>query len=510
MKKTIILSIILIAASFIRLWHLGGVPISPNWDEVALGYNAYSILHTGRDEYGVFLPIILKSFGNYTPAVSAYAMIPSILLFGLSAFSIRLPFALFGITAVFGVYLLVKQLMIFEFDEKKSEVIALLSACLMAISPWHIQFSRVAYEADIAFTFWIFGFYFFLLGLKKHPVLILSALFFGLSMNTYHTPRLLVPIFVIGLTFVFRKKLFLLRKKLALPIIVAFVLLIPIAFSYVQNKSSITGRFSQTNIFSQKTFTEAIYEVPAGYVSHFSPLWLFITGDNDRHHAPSTGILYLWEFPFIIAGILFILRTKTLKKVIFLWMLTVPIPASLTSEVPHAVRTLFFLPSWQALSSIGLLAFYSWGVSRPSLIKRMALGTALLAITFFILQYFHLYFYQMNHESSRFWQFGYSDAVSFVLQNPKYEKVVVSNKLEEPYIFFLFYLKYDPTAYLLRGGTKEGDIKAFDKFEFRTIGIENEIHDGKHLYILSPNDGRRDTIHTIRYFDGSEAFIFSE
>src|SRR5258708_5680314 len=142
---SILLGIIVIA-SVLRLWRLGSVPLSPDWDEAALGYNAYAILHTGRDEYGKFLPLVLQSFNDYKPALYTYIALPFIAIFDLSVFAVRLPSALFGIITVFATFFLVKEL------TKRNDV-ALLSSFFLAISPWHIQFSRVAFETNVGLAF---------------------------------------------------------------------------------------------------------------------------------------------------------------------------------------------------------------------------------------------------------------------------------------------------------------------------------------------------------------------
>ena len=196
----------------------------------------------------------------------------------------------------------------------------------------------------------------------------------------------------------------------------------------------------------------------------------------------------------------------------FLWLLLVPVPASLTTEVPHAVRTLIFLPSFQIITALGI----EWAFLKMKTIstsKQIGISLAMLVIVvFFCFQYFNLYFVQMNHEVSNVWQFGYGDVVSFVEQNrTKYKKVIVSNSLEQPYIFFLFYLRYDPRSYLAAGGTKTANTQAFDIFEFRSIDWQHEVHDHKHLYILAPNEKKPSSIvHIIRYFDSNPAFILAE
>src|SRR4030042_170835 len=69
--KYLIILIILIAA-FLRLWNLGSNPPHLSPDEAALGYNAYSIFKTGKDEYGMLLPVIFKSFGDFKPGFYIY------------------------------------------------------------------------------------------------------------------------------------------------------------------------------------------------------------------------------------------------------------------------------------------------------------------------------------------------------------------------------------------------------------------------------------------------------
>src|SRR3990167_3849031 len=95
---------IIIIAAVLRFWDLGVVPASPDWDEVALGYNAYSIMQTGRDEYGEFLPIVLRSFDDYKPALYTYLSIPTISILGMNVVAVRLPSAIFGVLMVLGVF----------------------------------------------------------------------------------------------------------------------------------------------------------------------------------------------------------------------------------------------------------------------------------------------------------------------------------------------------------------------------------------------------------------------
>src|SRR4030043_2030959 len=121
--------LILVLAFFLRFYKLGEVPISLDWDENSNAYNAYSILKTGRDEYGNFLPLTNRSFDDYKPPLYMYLNVPSVAIFGLTPFAARLPSAIFGFLTVPLVYLLAKKLF-----EKQN--IAILAAFFLAFSLW--------------------------------------------------------------------------------------------------------------------------------------------------------------------------------------------------------------------------------------------------------------------------------------------------------------------------------------------------------------------------------------
>ena len=102
MKRVFIyLVLIVLLSSVFRLYQLGKTPNALEWDEVALGYDAYSILKTGRDQFGKFMPVTFRSLDDYKPPIYEYATVPSVAIFGLTPFAVRLPSALSGIGMVF-------------------------------------------------------------------------------------------------------------------------------------------------------------------------------------------------------------------------------------------------------------------------------------------------------------------------------------------------------------------------------------------------------------------------
>ena len=522
----------LLLALGLRFYQLGINPPSLDWDEVALGYNAYSILKTGRDEYGVRLPITFRSFDDYKPPVYVYLTIPSVAVFGLNDWAVRLPSAVLGALTVLMMYFLVKELL-------GSPFLALVAMFFLAISPWHLQFSRVAFETNIALSFTVFGAWAFLKGLKRGRFLILSVLFFGFALYSYHSARIFVPLLGLSLVLLFRKRLIKLWKYCLLAAILGIIIILPL----VKIMTSIEGRmrFKGVSAFSDPAIlTRSINKIiedqeiglPGGrfihnrrlvyaraalegYLYHFNLNWLFLKSDLHRHHAPGVGLLYFWELPFILAGIYFLLKNKPkFYQVVFLWLLFAPVPAAPTTQLPHAVRTFNMVIPVHILTAYGFLELMSsvkYQVSGK--IKRyLIFSFCFLFLLFNFFYYLHQYYVHMPLEWSYDWQYGRKEAVQ-ITENlkDKYQKVVVSTELEQPHMFWLYYLKYDPVRYLSEGGTVSGGFvktrNKFDQYEFRPIDWEKDQHKENILFVGLPEEfpGSISTIKTIYYLNKKEA-----
>ena len=138
--------------------------------------------------------------------------------------------------------------------------------------------------------------------------------------------------------------------------------------------------------------------------------------------------------------------------------------------------------------------------------------------SFNIIYYFNQYFIQLNYYTSKDWQYGYKEAVEYIKPIEKnYNKIIVSNKepLDQSYMFFLFYLKFDPFEYQKSGGTASGGFaethKGFSNFTFRPIEWGKEEKE-RVLFIGRPNDFPQDakTLKTINYLNGEVAIKIVE
>src|SRR5688572_29320304 len=111
MKKSTILTIIFLSIAVLiavltRGYKLGSAPAGLYLDEAGQGYSAYSILKTGKDEFGKSFPFVFRSFTDFKTPVYVYLITPLIPLFGLTAFTVRFPSFIFSILIIPFLYFL--------------------------------------------------------------------------------------------------------------------------------------------------------------------------------------------------------------------------------------------------------------------------------------------------------------------------------------------------------------------------------------------------------------------
>ena len=107
MKQKILLVLIILLAFVLRFYKLSSYP-ALNADEAAIGYNAYSLIKTGRDEHGNPWPVHFQSFNDYKPGLYFYMVLPFVKVIGLNEWAVRIPGAALGVMTVFVSYLLAK------------------------------------------------------------------------------------------------------------------------------------------------------------------------------------------------------------------------------------------------------------------------------------------------------------------------------------------------------------------------------------------------------------------
>ena len=301
MKKIILLFLIVAMAAILRLYKITDNPPALYWDEVAIGYNAYSINQTGKDEWGISWPTLFRSYDDYKPPVYIYTVALFQKFLGPTDLSVRLPSAIAGILTVLFLFYLVKEL-------TNRYPLAALCSALLATSMWHIQFSRAGFEANLALMFVVLGVWLFLLAMRKNiKLLFLSFVFLALATITYANAKLFVPIFLLVLIIIFFKKIKQNLKSVIVIGLICFVLYLPFIPSIFSKEGNL--RAASESILNQKGTLLTNFQ--QNYLGNFSFDYLFFHGDQDgRHSVKKLGELYLWQLPFFLIGIYQLLRQK--------------------------------------------------------------------------------------------------------------------------------------------------------------------------------------------------------
>ena len=544
--KFLILVAILLIAAGLRLFSLNQYPAGLNADEAAIGYNAYSLLQTGLDEYGESFPLSFKSFGDFKPGLYFYFAMPFVATLGLNEWSVRLPAALLGIATVFLVFLIGRRIF-------QSNAVGLYSAAILASSPWHIHFSRGGWETNAATFFMTLGVFCFLLGLEKTRFLFWSLVSFLASMYTYQSPRLIVPMLVFTIIALYSKKIFVQSRKIILgktriwliggfPVLI--LLTIPNGLPSLDGSGG--ARFAGLSIFSDGgpasrvnqlrgehmnqngTIPEFLHNKVTAYgpsflshyLDHFTGNFLFINGDPlIRNKVPETGQFYIIESLFLVAGLIGLALTRIPdKKLLVAWILIAPIAASITYQTPHALRAL------NMVVPLSLVMGYGVGVilgrcRRFWVLGRVGVVLITAVFLFEMVHYLESYYVHYPKRYPLSWEFGFSQMVPMLqsYQN-NYQKVVITDRYDQPYILVLFYSKYDPRRYQPQAHLTErdkfnfGTIRNLDNIEFRSFTPEEVTKSPGVLFIGTNKDvgENANIIDRVNFPNGEPAFIFAE
>lgn len=499
-KKTWLLLIFFLGA-VIRFYQLGSIPQGFFSDEAAVGYNAFSILKTARDEFGKFLPFFFRSFGEGKLPLYVYQAVPFVWLFGPTELAVRFSGALFGSLTIIVWYLfLLQALKLTKLKQKYHQAVSLISAFSLAIMPWHIHFSRGVFGQES--LFWVtFGSYLLLKGLSlnKKATTFLGFLSFTASLLIYHSPKVILPFWIPALLFLTRKPL----KKLLSHSLIGTILVV-LTWAIVTFHPAGMTRAKGISVFSVHSgvsaklheslveegglnrpiwFARAMHnkleaygrDIAGRYLSHFNPDFLFISGDliRPRYRVPGQAQVFAIFIPFFILGLYLSFKNRIWLPLIFLAL--APLPASLSFETPSTVRALFMTPSLATLISLGLVEAYHWFKQQKLYLFRLALFIFIFGLIYQLISYFNSYFFLAQIHKPYAWQYGYKPLVKKVIDiQDNYDQIVVTGMGGPPHIFFLFYQQYDPAYYQAQVNNFIGDtdpfgfihITGFDKYRF--------------------------------------------
>ncbi len=494
-----LLILIILLGSGLRLIRLNKAPASLDWDEVSFGYNSYSLLKTGSDEFGYKLPIYLRSFDDYKPALYSYLSIPLVYTLGLNEYSVRLLSSLSGITTILLIYLITTEL----FNKK---TISLLAALFIAIEPWSVHFSRAVFEANLALTLYLFAFLLYLKSRKNINYFLPASIFLCLSIHAYLPEEIL---FIPTLFFFFivnRKALTKKTKILSLTVIISTILIFPSVSFHLKNRQSF-GRLGSTSVIKlwqngpqtrrdylleNKIFSFS-KEILSRYASYFSPVNIFVRGSPEpTQKIASHGVLYSFEFFLWIVG-LYIL-TKNVKKY---WPLTFlilisPIPAAITWNWFYPARVLPLFSAYSILSALGLYHIYSYSKSKFPKVHFLVWSAFSVYLIASLVNLATTIFFYMSYTDRGTWQHGMKEIIKEIapIQN-EYEQIIFETRTAQPHIFVLFHSEYPPELYQQEVAELAKNFEPrknfnFGKYVFRDVYLPSKDENARNTLLVGP------------------------
>ncbi len=536
---------IFLLALFLRLYRLEEFPVGFHVDEIKVGWNALSILKTGKDDHGQILAPYYNSFGDFRPTGIFYFTIPSLIIFGTNEFAVRFPSALFGAFTVFPIYLIAQ----FVFKEKGVEIWDLkfgyLASILLAISPWHIEVSRATSEVAISTFFGLFAIYFFLKLIEKQEkkVAIWTTIFTLIGFSLYHSIRLLMPVFLFVTALFYSGSI----KKLAKKKLVLITLLGVTTLSIlIGSAKSSRERLSQVSIFKDIDLTYQIQRIRSEkkkttpfsllfdnkaviygsrfineYASYFSPG--FLIGNSARPYryaTPGVGLLTFAEIILLILGLIQIIKGKG-SFLTLLLLLAAPIPAVFTSEdSPNLHRAFLMLPFLTIIEAYGIQLLSEFRKYKRWVLK-LTFAFLLLSFAFFI----HMYFsHSSNHQpfirnlpqdSASYRDVGAKELALEISKTGKnYDKVIVTGFPDNLYPYFAFFTGLSPKEFnknifqygnitfsSLRCPSDDSFIKHYDEnilvVDFQDCPYESKIRDGLPIKVVNE----------ITRYDGNKVYV---
>lgn len=505
--RLILLTILFLATALRFVW-LDKVPPSLSWDEVSIGYNAWSILKTGKDEYGTPHPLFFRSFEDYKLPGMVYSVALSEKIFGLNEWGVRFPSAFFGTLTVLFFYFLVKEL--FK-NFKSKEKYSLFATFLFAINPWHINFCRQCFEANVSLFFVVAGVFFLLQSLEKRCLLPLAALFLAGSLYFYYSARVVVATILIVYALVFASFM---RKNFAWVVrslILGGIILLPLLPGFFSSGGF--SRISQVNILNDSLLIGRMDSYAQLIDQHHNIWWArlfynrrlalletffgnFLKNLSLEHifnsGTATVGLLYHWELPFFLLGLYFLVTIKEKWKwIVITWLLSGTLSGALTTNQPNSLRTLINAPIFVLLSSLGFI--YLWEKKR--LVNKISTVFLSILITIFFARFLILYFDYLPKTHSLTFGDGYKQlAETLVVEKESYDRVWITGDYWRPYIHLLFHLKYDPQEF-----QKSGSADGFDIFRFGRASWDKEgvplgqaelakLINGRTLFVLSSGE----------------------
>jgi len=515
--SAVVIAVALVAGAGLRVARLDKVPPGLHQDEACNGYDAYSILKTGRDHHGNFLPIALQGFNDYRMPLFAYSLVPLVDALGLKPAVVRLGAAIWGIVDLAAITLVAGLTLGWSG--------AAAAALIGALMPWHLEFSRFGMEAITAsatISLAVASFFMWL-DRRREIWLLLSCTLFALSLYSYAITKATVPLLIGLLAILYWRELKQARvTALLAAAAIAFVLALPQAVSLVRSTSEMQAQYHHLSLFNLAAICPrcdseqaklAIGSIPrllaANFASYFTPSFLFLKGDAGDHstmvHPTGFGELLPEQAPLVVLALIALLsaRRRRVATLILGWLVFAALPATLIRPLganfpepgplptPHVLfdyglgagpvtpllllthpdsrHDLLAMAPWILLSALGFVVLLDLTARAPAL-RVGTVGLLLAGVIFHSGRFVRSYFVDFPTVAAPYFQYGIEEFIRAIDQYQSDLPVVITPRINQPYIYVLFFERYPPAAYqrglaVQRSGLFQ-PVLQFDRYSF--------------------------------------------
>jgi 4-amino-4-deoxy-L-arabinose transferase-like glycosyltransferase len=493
--QLICLGVILCFGLFLRIYALDSVPGGFFCDEASIGYNAFSLWQSGRDEYGKFFPLFFKSFGDYRHPLAVYSAIPFVGLFGLTEFTTRLPSVFYGVLTLCLLYLIGKEI--------RDGWTGLAMAFAGASMPWLIHYNRVGFEFSVYAAFFTAMVWLFVKAGKQQGYIIPAFTIAALTFYTYQPAKLLVPLWIVGMCIIYGKSFFAYWRTTALGFFVFGVLSIPVLLGLLDGTG--TARFALVSVFSAHlSWQDTLLRIVNNYFFQLSP-WLFFSGEDTlitRHFVEGLRPMLWSTIPFLLLGVGYVIFTfkKKSSQLLLYFLFLYPVAGALVEKSPFTSRAIIGAPLFAIFIGLGIVFLIRFG--KRIIPKELFSALIIVLIVFNLLFFVRFYFTTYPMFSADFWgwQSGAKAIVSyFAAHEFHYDELLIGGAdFNAPYIFYKF---YDP------GGCQKCKI-GYPHTSY--VAGKRQLFAVTPLYMQAHSEFVYNALFDIYYPTGQLAFVLAE
>lgn len=464
------LSLILVVALFERVIALDRYPAPMNQDEACNAWSSWCLVKTGLDQDGAPWPIFYyHAFGENRSTLFLYFLVPFQYFGGLNDWTMRLPSAVAGVASI--------ALMYYFASRWLGRWYGLLAAMLLALTGWHVQFSRWGHESAIV-PLLVLGPLAALTAARFIRPLrsvttpaqprwgwaLVAGAVFGVACYGYPALRLYLPITGVLLVLFFLKSwLSLLRTRQGALSLGLFLFGLtttfgPLIYAHVADSDKMLKRGEQSWVWRPEDPTVTrIARVAGRYFGHFYPDFLFLKGDGIVPQSPPGGGVLEWHYaPLLIFGAaaaLWNFRRSAAARLALLFLLVYPTGdcTSLHGSM-HSLRSFPGLPGLVFASVVGVRGLTRLLTRFKPVLPRVWIGATVTAALVLHGRYLYLYYGPYPVICAVYNTFAPDLVAACRYVKPQLDRIdrviVTPTSFNEAYVISLIALDFDPAAWL--------------------------------------------------------------